>query len=133
MTWTLRRKEVSPSRACLLYTSDVYKRQTIYCLKLAALMVKELAGGTISSEIKDVCAAPAKDFRVDLAYEKVNSLIGKVIPVDTIKSICLLYTSARRLNDGMGDYVANQVIKLMNKKGVLVKMCIRDRIIGIPV
>lgn len=29
--------------------------------------------------------------------------------------------SARRLNDGMGDYVAHQVIKLMNKKGVLVK------------
>lgn len=29
--------------------------------------------------------------------------------------------SARRLNDGMGDYVGNQVIKLMNKKGVLVK------------
>lgn len=29
--------------------------------------------------------------------------------------------SARRLNDGMGDYVANQVIKCMNKKGVLVK------------
>lgn len=29
--------------------------------------------------------------------------------------------SARRLNDGMGDYVANQVIKLMNKKGVMVK------------
>lgn len=30
-------------------------------------------------------------------------------------------TNARRLNDGMGDYVANQAIKLMNKKGVLVK------------
>lgn len=29
--------------------------------------------------------------------------------------------NARRLNDGMGAYVANQVIKLMNKKGVLVK------------
>lgn len=29
--------------------------------------------------------------------------------------------SARRLNDGMGDYVGNQVIKLMNKKGVVVK------------
>lgn len=29
--------------------------------------------------------------------------------------------AARRLNDGMGDYVANQTIKLMNKKGVLVK------------
>lgn len=30
-------------------------------------------------------------------------------------------TNARRLNDGMGDYVANQVIKLMNKRGIMVK------------
>ena len=60
---------------------------TIYCLKLAAMMVKELAGGTISSEIKDVCVAPAQDFIVELSYEKVHSLVGKVIPVETIKSI----------------------------------------------
>ena len=32
-----------------------------------------------------------------------------------------IMSNARRLNDGMGDYVANQVIKLMNKKGVLIK------------
>lgn len=32
-----------------------------------------------------------------------------------------IMSNARRLNDGMGDYVANQVIKLMNKKGVKVK------------
>ena len=57
----------------------------IYCLKLAAIMVKELAGGTISSEIKDVF--PAKDFVVELNYGKVHSLVGKVIPVETIKSI----------------------------------------------
>ena len=60
---------------------------TIYCLKLAALLVKELAGGTISSEIKDICVAPAQDFVVELAYEKIYSLVGKVIPVETIKSI----------------------------------------------
>lgn len=30
-------------------------------------------------------------------------------------------SNARRLNDGMGDYVANQTIKVMNKKGILVK------------
>lgn len=59
----------------------------IYALKVATLMVKELAGGTISSEIKDVCAVAVQDFRVELSYEKVHSLIGKVIPVDTIKSI----------------------------------------------
>ena len=60
---------------------------TIYCLKLAALLVKELAGGTISSEIKDICVAPAQDFVVELAYEKIHSLVGKVIPVETVKSI----------------------------------------------
>ena len=60
---------------------------TIYCLKLAAIMVKELAGGTVSSEVKDICAAPAQDFIVELSYEKVHSLVGKVIPVETIKSI----------------------------------------------
>ena len=54
---------------------------TIYCLKLAAMMVKELAGGTISSEVKDVCIAPAQDFIVELSYEKVYSLVGKVLPV----------------------------------------------------
>ena len=32
-----------------------------------------------------------------------------------------IMSSARRLNDGMGEYVAYQVIKLMNKKGILVK------------
>lgn len=32
-----------------------------------------------------------------------------------------IMSNARRLNDGMGDYVANQTIKLMNKKGIVVK------------
>lgn len=32
-----------------------------------------------------------------------------------------IMSDARRLNDGMGEYVANQVIRLMNKKGVLIK------------
>ena len=59
----------------------------IYCLKLAALMIKELAGGTISSDIKDVCSEPVQDFVVEMTYEKVHSLIGKIIPVETIKSI----------------------------------------------
>ncbi|MDR0988784.1 MAG: phenylalanine--tRNA ligase subunit beta [Prevotellaceae bacterium] len=60
---------------------------TVYCLKLAALMVKELAGGTISSELKDVCPRPAQDFVVELLYNKVYSLVGKVIPPETIQRI----------------------------------------------
>ncbi|KAA6331559.1 Phenylalanine--tRNA ligase beta subunit [termite gut metagenome] len=61
----------------------------IYCLKLAAIMMKELAGGTITSEIKDVYATPAQDFIVELGYNKVYSLIGKVIPTEIIKSILI--------------------------------------------
>ena len=60
---------------------------TIYALKEAALLVKELAGGEIASEIKDNYPAPIADFPVELSYEYTNALIGKVIPVETIKSI----------------------------------------------
>lgn len=60
---------------------------TIYALKEAALLVKELAGGEIVSEIKDNYPAPIADFPVELSYEYTNALIGKVIPAETIKSI----------------------------------------------
>ena len=73
--------------ASFRFERGIDPNSVIYCLKLAAMMVKELAGGTISSDIKDVYTTPAQDFIVDLAYAKVNSLIGKVIPVETIKSI----------------------------------------------
>ncbi len=60
---------------------------TIYALKEAALLVKELAGGEIASEIKDNYPNPIADFPVELSYEYVNGLIGKVIPKETVKSI----------------------------------------------
>lgn len=60
---------------------------TIYALKEAAILVKQLAGGEIASDIKDNYPAPVADFAVELSYEYVNSLVGKVIPAETIKSI----------------------------------------------
>ena len=60
---------------------------TIYALKEAAILVKELAGGEIASDIKDNYPAPVVDFAVELSYGYVNSLVGKVIPAETIKSI----------------------------------------------
>lgn len=60
----------------------------IYALKQAAILVKELAGGTISMEIKDVEAEGlAKAFPVNIRYAQVNELIGKEIPAATVKSI----------------------------------------------
>ncbi len=59
----------------------------IYAAKRAALLFKELAGGKISSELIDVCAAPARDFVFDLSFDHVNALIGKEIPEATVRTI----------------------------------------------
>ena len=59
----------------------------IYALKQAAIMCKELAGGKVSMEIKDVYPEPIQDFKVSLKYDYVNSLVGKEIPAETVKSI----------------------------------------------
>lgn len=60
----------------------------IYALKCAALLVKELAGGTIAMEIKDV-AEPSltKSFEVDLNYAYVHQVVGETIPKEVIKEI----------------------------------------------
>lgn len=59
----------------------------IYALKRAALLMKELAGGTISSEIVDVYPEPVQDFRVDISYTNVTRLIGKELGSEKIKNI----------------------------------------------
>lgn len=60
----------------------------IYALKVAALMAKQLAGGEIAMDIKDVEAPGlAKEFDVKLDYKYVHDLVGKTIPVDVIKEI----------------------------------------------
>lgn len=59
----------------------------IYALKQAAMLIKELAGGTISMEIKDVYPNPVEDFKVELNYSYVNNLIGIEIEPETVKNI----------------------------------------------
>ena len=60
----------------------------IYALKQAAILCKELAGGKVSMEIKDVYPEPMQNPVVKLEYSYVNTLIGKQISAETIKSIC---------------------------------------------
>ena len=60
---------------------------TIYALKQAAILCKELAGGKVSMQIKDVYPTPIADAKVRLDYAYVDTLIGKQIGKDTIKSI----------------------------------------------
>lgn len=60
---------------------------TIYVLKRAALLIQELAGGKITGAIQDVYLKVVEPYRVEVSYAKINSLIGKEIPVETVKSI----------------------------------------------
>jgi len=60
---------------------------TIYALKRAALLIKELAGGKISSEIVDVYPDEIKPYPVVLKWANLDRLIGVKIPRETVKEI----------------------------------------------
>ena len=60
---------------------------TIYALKRAALLIQELAGGSISSEIVDEYPVHIQSFELTLGKEKIDNLIGKTIERDTIVTI----------------------------------------------
>jgi phenylalanyl-tRNA synthetase beta chain len=60
---------------------------TEYALKRAATLIKEVAGGEISSEVVDLYPVKKKDHQVFLTFDKINRLIGQEIPRDSIKSI----------------------------------------------
>ncbi|MBQ6065093.1 MAG: phenylalanine--tRNA ligase subunit beta [Prevotella sp.] len=60
---------------------------TIYAMKQAAILCKQLANGKVSMEIKDVYPNPLPDFKMNLSYDYAHQLIGKEIGKDTIKSI----------------------------------------------
>lgn len=62
---------------------------TEYALKRAALLIKEIAGGEISSEIIDVYPLPRNPVMVDLHFDHCDLLIGKKIPRELIRSILL--------------------------------------------
>ena len=59
----------------------------IYALKRAALLIKELAGGKITSDIIDIYPNPVQDFEVEVKYAHIDRLIGKQIGKENIKKI----------------------------------------------
>ena len=73
--------------ASFRYERGIDPNGVIYALKRAALLIKEVAGGTISSEIVDICNNPIEDFKVDISYANVNRLIGKELGSEQIKNI----------------------------------------------
>ena len=89
-TWIRKsaRRHGLSTDASFRFERGVDPNGTIYALKQAAILCQELAGGKVSMEVCDVYPEPMKNAVVELNYEYVHNLVGKVIPVETIKSIC---------------------------------------------
>ena len=60
---------------------------TVYALKRAALLIKEIAGGKISSSVVDIYPKVIENFKIDFSYKNCERLIGKVFPKESIKNI----------------------------------------------
>ena len=60
---------------------------TLYALKRAALLIQEVAGGEITSELTDIYPQPVAPFAINITYRYINNLIGKEIGEEKIKSI----------------------------------------------
>jgi phenylalanyl-tRNA synthetase beta chain len=75
---------------------------TVYALKRAALLMKEIAGGKISSDITDIYPEPVEDFRVEVTFNNIARLIGKHIDPDIIVSILESLDIRVEKRDGAG-------------------------------
>jgi phenylalanyl-tRNA synthetase beta chain len=73
--------------ASFRYERGTDPNMTVYALKRAALLVKEIAGGQISSEIIDVYSQKIQNRIIEIKDKNVNRLIGKVIPREDIFGI----------------------------------------------
>jgi len=60
---------------------------TVYALKRAALLIKEYAGGEISSDIQDVYPEKVEGEKVELSYQYLYTLTGKKIEKENIRNI----------------------------------------------
>ena len=89
-TWIRKsaRRHGLSTDASFRFERGVDPNGTIDALKYAALLCQELAGGKVSMDIKDVYPEPIQNPVVELRFDYVHQLIGKEIPVETIKSIC---------------------------------------------
>ena len=59
----------------------------IYALKRAVVLIQEVAGGSVASEISDLYPHPIPNFEISLAYTKIDRLIGEKIDRKIIQSI----------------------------------------------
>jgi len=80
-------KHTIKTDAAFRFERGVDPNACLYALKRAALLIKEVAGGQISSEITDIYPNKIKDFKVDLKLSNIERLLGVEIAEEKIESI----------------------------------------------
>lgn len=83
---TARRHGLSTD-ASFRYERGVDPNGCMYALKLAAILIKEMAGGKIISQPVDIYPAPVQPYPVELSYDAITRLIGQPIPSATVDTI----------------------------------------------
>lgn len=83
------KRHVLQTDASFRFERGIDPNNVIYALKRAAVLMKELGEGQISSEIVDVYPNPVKDHRVKVKYAHIDRLIGQKIETEAIKNILL--------------------------------------------
>ncbi len=63
---------------------------TAWAIKRTAVMIRDIAGGILTSDIKDVYPEPVKNAIIEVNYKNINRLIGKYIEPVTVKKILKL-------------------------------------------
>ena len=83
---TARRHGLSTD-ASFRYERGVDPNGCMYALKLAAILIKEMAGGKIISQPVDIYPTPVQPYPVELSYDAITRLIGQPIPSATVDTI----------------------------------------------
>lgn len=73
--------------AAFRYERGTDPNMTVTALKYAALLIKEVAGGEISSEINDIYPKPIEDFKIEVKYRNIDRLIGQAMDTDVVHKI----------------------------------------------
>lgn len=100
---------------------------TVYALKRAALLIQELAGGHIASDITDLYPTPKTPARIRVRYQRINELIGITIPAEQVHRI--LTAMAMQITEDDGTAFTVEVPT--NKSDVLREVDIIEEVLRI--
>lgn len=107
--------------ASFRFERGVDPEMTLYALKRAAMLIKEIAGGKISSEIKDEYPKKIEKLKVDVSWKNINRLIGKSIGNDIIKNILnsLEFEILKETKDGLSLMVPSYRVDVTREADVI--------------